>query len=108
MVRGPRLPMPPRRSDLEDAAEQARLARARARDALRTARVRLEEAHASGKTLRRARQLRSDVQEQLAIARDRLAMAKRARNGFAAGQQAANRASSDSALNESGRRRSSA
>jgi len=67
------------RGHLARDGELASLRGIRAREALRLAHVRLEEAQVSGDVLRRARQLRSQLQEQLAIARDRLATASGAR-----------------------------
>ena len=66
------------------AMDVARPRRAAAQEALRAAQVRLEEAQASGEKLRRVRQLRSELQERLAIVRSRLGISKLPRNGLLA------------------------
>jgi hypothetical protein len=69
----------PRPSGAPPNGDLAKLRGAQAREALRAAHARLEEVQASGDLLRRVRQLRSQLQEELAIARDRFASTKGAR-----------------------------
>jgi hypothetical protein len=76
VCRPPRIPGTLRNGDL------ANIRRAQAREALRAAHVRMEEAHAAADLLRRVRQLRSELQERVTIARDRLAGAKGARTAL--------------------------